>query len=257
MLLSGSPIVSLDNVAHDLGGELLCQITERPIVRIRILGRSEMPDCECHTAVFATGNNVSFVGDMVRRGLLCDLEALAERPELRQFRDDPLTRARTDRARYVAAALTVTRAYLAAGAPAVCGPFGSYAAWSNMVRSPLVWLGEPDPILSMEEIRAEDPELTNIREFFDLWPTYLRLDTAYTTARIIEIACDQSPNVHDMLWLKELLLRIAPKKGKESEISAERLGKWLKRISGRIVKQHRLIKGQGRSVASFRLVEIP
>jgi putative DNA primase/helicase len=49
--------VSLDNITHDLGGELLCQITERPIVRIRVLGRSEMPDCECHTMVFATGNN--------------------------------------------------------------------------------------------------------------------------------------------------------------------------------------------------------
>jgi putative DNA primase/helicase len=57
VLLSGSPIVSLDNITHDLGGELLCQITERPIVRIRVLGRSEMPDCECHTMVFATGNN--------------------------------------------------------------------------------------------------------------------------------------------------------------------------------------------------------
>lgn len=68
VLLSGSPIVSLDNITHDLGGEMLCQITERPIVRIRVLGRSEMPDCECHTMVFATGNNVGFAGDMVRGG---------------------------------------------------------------------------------------------------------------------------------------------------------------------------------------------
>ena len=92
VLLSGSPIVSLDNVTHDLEGELLCQITERPVVRIRILGRSEMPDCECHTTVFATGNNVTFAGDMVRRGLVCDLEALEERPELRLFRRDALAR---------------------------------------------------------------------------------------------------------------------------------------------------------------------
>jgi hypothetical protein len=35
-----------------------------------------------------------------------------------------------------------------------------------MVRSPLVRLGEPDPIVSMETIRAEDPELSNIRELF-------------------------------------------------------------------------------------------
>ena len=69
VLLSGTPIVSLDNGTHDLGGELLCQLTERPVVKIRILGRSEMPDCECRTAVYATGNNITFKGDMVRRGI--------------------------------------------------------------------------------------------------------------------------------------------------------------------------------------------
>ncbi|HEY2229772.1 MAG TPA: DNA-primase RepB domain-containing protein [Xanthobacteraceae bacterium] len=88
VLLSGSSIVSLDNIERDLEGELLCQLSERPIIRIRVLGYSEMPDCECHTAVFATGNNVGFRSDMVRRGLLCTLEALDERPELRAFQHD-------------------------------------------------------------------------------------------------------------------------------------------------------------------------
>ena len=150
VLLGGTNIVSLDNVMHDLGGELLCQLTERPVIKIRILGRSEMPECESHTAVFATGNNVTFKGDMVRRGLVCNLEALTERPELREFKKDALDRAASHRGAYVAAALTVIRAYLTAGAPRVCGPFGSYTAWSRMVRSPLVWLGEPDPIASMD-----------------------------------------------------------------------------------------------------------
>ncbi len=244
VLLSGSPIVSLDNVTHDLEGELLCQITERPVVRIRILGRSEMPDCECHTTMFATGNNVTFAGDMTRRGLTCNLEALDERPELRLFRRDALALARAGRAKYVAAALTVARAYLVAGAPRVCGPLGSYADWSRMVRSPLVWLGEADPVLSMDDVRKEDPELTNIRELFALWPIYLRFDYAYTTARIVEIAGEQIPNSNDKLWLKEFLLTVAPARGKESEISSVRLGKWLRRIVGRVVEKHRLVREQ-------------
>ena len=179
-------------MTHDLEGELLCQITERPIVRIRILGRSEMPDCECHTTLFSTGNNVTFASDMTRRGLTCNLETLEERPEFRGFKHDALALARADRPKYVAAALTVVRAYLVAGAPTVCGPLGSYTDWSRMARSPLVWLGEPDPVLSMDGAREEDPVLTKIREFFDLWPIYLRLDCPYTTARIIEIACEQN-----------------------------------------------------------------
>ena len=257
VLLSGSPIVSLDNVTHDLEGELLCQITERPVVRIRILGRSEMPDCECHTTVFATGNNVTFAIDMVRRGLVCDLEALEERPELRLFQRDALALARADRAKYVAAALTITRAYLAAGAPQVCGPFGSYTDWSRMVRSPLVWLGEPDPILSIDKTREEDPELTYMRQLFELWPTYLKLDTPYTTARIIDVAHEQIiVNSTDRMWLKEFLLTVAPRKGKEHEISPERLGLWLRRISGRPASGHKLIRGRSLNVASFRLVEM-
>src|SRR5262249_32440603 len=144
IVLSGIPMISLDNCTHDLGGEFLCQMAERPIVKIRILGRSETPDCEVRTAAYATGNNVTFKGDMVRRGLVSNLETLDERPELRKFNRNTLRQAAANRAAYVAAALTVMRGYLAAGAPEVCGPFGSYAEWSAMVRSPLVWLGEPD-----------------------------------------------------------------------------------------------------------------
>jgi hypothetical protein len=168
VLLSGSAIVSLDNLTRDLEGELLCQVAERPMVRIRILGKSEMPLIEVHTAVFATGNNVGFAGDMVRRGLVINLEALSERPETRDFQRDVVEEMYAGRAAYVAAALTIVRAYITAGAPKVCGPFGSYAAWSTMVRSPLVWLDEPDPVASMEESREEDVELTNIRQFFAL-----------------------------------------------------------------------------------------
>ena len=53
----------------------------------------------------------------MRRGLVCNLEALDERPELREFQRDALERAAANRGAYVAAALTIIRAYLAAGTP--------------------------------------------------------------------------------------------------------------------------------------------
>jgi hypothetical protein len=256
VLLSGSSIVSLDNLTHDLGSEILCQVSERPMVRIRVLGRSEMPICECRTAMFATGNNVTFSGDMVRRGLLCNLETLQERPELREFKQDALVRAGAERATYVAAALTLVRAYLVAGAPSVCGAFGSYAAWSRMARSPLVWLGEPDPVSSLDTIRDEDVELTNIRELFGLWKDHLRLDMPYTTARILEIANEETPPLLIPHPLKGLLLKVAAVRGRETEISPERTGQWMRRISGRVVNGLRLVREQGRAhTAVFRLVE--
>jgi hypothetical protein len=268
ILLSGIPLVSLDNCVHDLGGELLCQLTERPVIRIRVLGRSEMPLCECHTAVFATGNNITFKGDMVRRGLVCNLEALDERPELRQFQDDALDVVAADRGAYVAAALTVVRAYLCAGSPRVCPSVGSYAAWSTMVRSPLIWLGELDPMISMEGLRDEDVELANIREFFGLWLEYdLDLDAPYLTTTIIEEAVAAPPaNYWGPREFKPFLLRVAASKGDATKVSAERLGHWLRRISGRVVKlpdaqgtprKYRLIREQDRlKRACFRLVRV-
>jgi hypothetical protein len=253
VLLGGIPIFSLDNCTYDLEGELLCQITERPLVNVRILGRSEMPPCECRSTVFATGNNITFRGDMVRRGLVCNLEALDERPELRVFQKDALEVAADNRGTYVAAALTIVRAYLAAGSPPVCGPFGSYAAWSTMVRSPLIWLDEPDPIISMEGIRDEDAVLNNIREFVSLWLDYgLDLDTPYLTANIIEEACAVPPNYWGPMSFKQFLLRVAASKGDPGVISADRLGHWLRKISGRIV---RVTDAQG-TQRKYRLVRV-
>jgi hypothetical protein len=260
VLLSGSSIVSLDNTTHDLEGEVLCQISERPVVRIRVLGTSEMPDCECRTAVFSTGNNVSYKGDMVRRGLRCDLEALDERPEEREFKGDALQRARTERERLIAAALTVVRGYLAAGAPKVCKPVASYGEWSTMARSPLVWLGEPDPWLSVDASRKDDPVLSAIREFFTLWPIYCKLDWLYTVRRIIEIALEDAQqrgnfNTPDF---KIFLLKVAAERGKPEIISPERLGWWLRHISGRVVDGRRLIKehDSANNVIAYRLINV-
>jgi len=268
ILLSGIQMVSLDNCIHDLEGELLCQVTERPMIRIRILGRSEMPLCECHTVVYATGNNITFKGDMVRRGLVCNLEALDERPELRQFQDDALDIVAADRGAYVAAALTIVRAYLVAGSPKICSSLGSYSAWSDMVRSPLVWLGEPDPVISMEGLRNEDEELSNISEFVQQWlDSGLSLDTNFLLVSIVEEACaPPPPNYYGPQPFKELLLRIAATKNDPGKVSAERLGRWLRRISGRVVslvdsrgalRKYRLIREPGRSrQAYYKLTEV-
>jgi hypothetical protein len=256
VILSGASIVSLDNCDHDLGGPLLCQLTERPLVKIRILGRSEMPECECHTAVFATGNNVVLKGDMVRRGLECNLDTLDERPELRTFQHNPLERVLNDRGAYVAAALTMIRAYIAAGSPSVCKPFGSYAGWSAMVRSPLVWLGEPDPVESTDSARTEDPELASIRELFSLWTDYFDLDRPYTTSRIVEVACEApAPDDFNRRPLKALLLQVAVDRG--GGVSTTRLGWWLRRISGRVVDGHRLaLSHPNKALAAFSLSRV-
>ena len=145
LLLEGAPMISLDNLAFDLEGELLCQITEQPLVKTRILGKSETPECEWRGTMCATGNNISLVGDLTRRGLISNLDAGVEQPETREFAFDPIERVLAERGAFIAGAITIARAYLASGQKVGCGPLGSYGGWCRFVREPLIWLGESDP----------------------------------------------------------------------------------------------------------------
>jgi putative DNA primase/helicase len=168
----------------------------------------------------------------------------------------PLERVLNHREAYVAAALTMIRAYIAAGAPSVCEPFGSYAGWSAMVRSPLIWLDEPDPVESTDSARNEDPELASIRELFSLWSDYFDLDRPYATSRIVEVACEApAPNDFNRQPLKALLLQVAGDRG--DRVSTTRLGWWLRRISGRVVEGHRLtLSHPNKAHAAFSLLRV-
>ena len=46
LFIAGFPIVSIDNVSIALGGDLLCQAVERPTIRLRPLGGSDIVEIE-------------------------------------------------------------------------------------------------------------------------------------------------------------------------------------------------------------------
>jgi hypothetical protein len=232
MIMSGVPMISLDNVDYDLGGPTLCQVTERPRVSLRILGLSRVPEFDCRASIYVTGNNIAVRADMTRRALLCSMDALEERPENRRFGHDPVRLALADRGKYIGAVMTVIRAHLRSGRDAELDPVGSYGGWCRMVRDPLVWLGEEDPWKSTETARAEDPELLDIREFFE--SGVMALDTSYKTSQIVEKAHDED---------KALLIRVTESPG--TEIEAYRLGLWLRKISGRPVAGMRVVPVAG------------
>ena len=145
-----------------------------------------MPKWESRGTMYATGNNISLVGDMTRRGLLCNLDPKVERPELRSFNFDPIARVLPSRGDYLAAALTISRAYRVAGSPEVCGPIGSYGPWSDAVRAPLIWLGEDDPVESMEAARDEDPKRAELAAVLAGWKVNLDLRTPYAVRDLID-----------------------------------------------------------------------
>ena len=169
-LLAGQPLVTIDNISGVLFGDALCQIIERPRPQVRILGKSTMITVETRgTSLFANGNNLIISGDLCRRVVRARLDPKMEDPEHRVFETDPLAMIATDRGAYVRAALVICRAYIAAGRPEPAQRLASFEAWSDTVRSALIWLGEADPVASMATSRAEDPERGAFRALLSAW----------------------------------------------------------------------------------------
>lgn len=169
VMMSGSPIIAIDNVNGQLYGDALCQCVERPVVKFRVLGESRMVEIENKTTMFATGNNISLVDDMARRSVLCNLDPNTERPELREFDDNPLASILNNRGQYIADALTVVRAYKIAGSPGRLKQLASFGEWSDLIRSAIVWLGYADPLDTMKKVREADTRLASLQSFVATW----------------------------------------------------------------------------------------
>ena len=107
----------------------------------------------------ATGNNVVIAGDLTARAIVCTLDPECERPEERRFKLNLHEWVPAHRGELVAAALTIVRAYLAAGEPqkGKLPNFARFEDWSRFVREPLVWLGMADPCLTRKRIEEQRP----------------------------------------------------------------------------------------------------
>jgi len=231
-LIGGQSIISIDNVNGQLGGDLLCQMIERPVVQPRILGSSKLVKLESRATCFATGNNIHLVGDMTRRSIVCSLDPGVERPELRRFRSNPRSIVLADRAKYIAAALTIVRAYAAAGYPDQCPPLASFEDWSKIVRSALVWLGCDDPCQTMESARQDDPVTASLRSVLAHWHSAIG-DSWKSAAEVKQTAESRMFDSLAHPEFNEALKEVA--EDRRGDISARRLGKFLARYKGRVI----------------------
>ena len=153
--LNGDLAVLLDNVAGTLGSPALDAALTSVEWSDRLLGGNTSVRVVLRTIWLATGNNVSLAGDLARRTLHVRLESSEENPEARtKFRHaNLLSFVRQHRPRLFVAALTVLRAYFAAGRPDQhLKPWGSFEEWTRLVRGAIVWVGLPDPAETRVEL---------------------------------------------------------------------------------------------------------
>jgi putative DNA primase/helicase len=239
--IAQQPIIALDNVSTLLMGDFLCQLTERPLLQPRRLGRAELVNIDNSFCVLANGNNLTTGGDVVRRAIQVALDANLENPETRCFARDPVSEVLADRGRYVAAVLTIARAYRVAGSPTRLPPLASYEIWSDNVRSPLAWLGWADPVASIERIRSEDPVRSARAAVFTAWANELQVNIGYHTSELIAAAERHENGERSRQALWTALFAVAGHKSGHQVVDPAKLGIWLKTNADTIAAGHKLL----------------
>jgi hypothetical protein len=161
--LAGDRLMLLDNVNGTLGDAVLDSALTAELWKDRKLGTPDMTAEMPMLAVwYANGNNLGYRADVIRRIVYCRLDSPVQRPEERsdfKIKGDFLEHVSERRPELVVAALTILKAHAVAGRPSGnLVKFGSFEAWSNVVRSAIHWATGIDPCSTREALRAMDHE---------------------------------------------------------------------------------------------------
>jgi hypothetical protein len=171
--IAAPPVLTFDNVEGMFGSETLAMVLTTGTFTDRMLGESKNVEIPFRTVLAVTGNNIQLQGDLGRRVVPIDIDAKMEHPEDRTGYRYPNLKAyvAAERPRFVAAALTLLRAYVVAGMPAHGLPIkGSFEAWDRLVRGAIIWAGGADPARGVERLReAGDIDLERLRALISAW----------------------------------------------------------------------------------------
>jgi hypothetical protein len=179
VLLAGTPFVIFDNVGLDqrLDAPELALVLTSSEFSCRILGSSKVVRVPQRATWCVTGNNVRIAGDMLRRCFQVRLDAQVSKPAERdtsRFRHPALLDwVAAHRGELLGAALTLIRAWWAAGKPAAPAipNVGSFERWAFTVGSILHHTGVEGFLANgakLEEFDEERPEwLRFLREIHE------------------------------------------------------------------------------------------
>lgn len=225
--LEGASVVLLDNIEGALGSSAFAAALTSTTFADRLLGVSKRVTVSLSSVTWlATGNNLTFKGDLGRRVVPIDLDAGVEHPEDRTDFKYPglLVHVRAHRTSLLADALTCLRGYYDAGMPEHGkARMGSFESWDTIIRSCCIWLLLGDPIAGRERIREEgDQELESLRAAHAAWTTVF--ETSSVTMRGVIERAAADPELRDALTMLS---------GRK-ELTARGLGYALRRFKGRL-----------------------
>jgi hypothetical protein len=232
--LAGDSMILFDNVKNGgaFGGPMLDMAATGTRIKVRILGRSEMPIMPWTTVIFASGNNLSAAGDGLRRMLPIRLETDDAHPETRtgfKIEGDLLAHVKEIRPKLVHAALTILRGYAVAGRPKPprALPRMDFPSWCDQIRDAVYWATGFDPCATRAEMIAGDDESNDQKALIEGFAELPGSQSGLTCAealRLVELTPSNFEKLRDAMaeWSA---VREMP--------TAKSLGKRLKAIKNR------------------------
>jgi putative DNA primase/helicase len=187
--------------------------------------------------------------DLVARTLTMRIDANMEHPEFREFKFDPVKMVLEHRSEYVCDVFTILRAYIQAGKPKIeaMRPWVTFSDWSELIRAPLLWLGEDDPCDTCEEAAEDDPDTEQRAAIFEAWAVAFPGATPKTVAEILGFVGDNphTPLAQALKNIPDLRARggdfddIASSGGGHG-IDKDKFGLWLRSNRGRVIDNLKL-----------------
>jgi putative DNA primase/helicase len=251
MLLAKHPVILIDNIVGQLRGEKFCIAGSAPRVTIRLMGGQKILEIDTTVLMLGSGNNVLISDDEVRRILMMTIDTGMPDPSIRQFQRNPVADVMRNRGHYVAAALTVLRAFLVAGRPGLLPPRAGYEVWSDQVRSALVWLGCADPCLSTDRLRAQDPVVMRREALFTAWRDELH-GKAMTQKELVDAVSKGGiiggygsfsgfGSNYDYLAWREAVLDVAASRRDPQMLDRGKFNWWLRKNENSVAAGHKLV----------------
>ncbi len=205
--VEGDKLVLLDNIVGPFGGATVDLMLTSVRWTGRILGSNKSANVPLWATWYATGNNMQFVGDIMRRICPCRLTSKLKNPEERKDFTHPNLRewVKENRPRLLGAALTILRAYYVAGSPVQeMTPWGSYEGWSRVIRGAIIWMGLPDPYKARDEVRSSaDATRGAIETIIEQWENLSPPAKGLTCGKILAQVFPEKPATTPH-WLSDI-----------------------------------------------------
>jgi putative DNA primase/helicase len=233
VLAEGPTFVLLDNLNRTLDtGALAAALTAR-VWKDRILGVSKTARLPVGCVWLASGNNARLSRELIRRTLWCRIDAKTDAPwERREFRHPKLIAwAKANRTALVTAAVTLVRAWLAAGRPKGEATLGMFEEWAEVIGGILLVAGVPGLLGNSRQFRAaRADQVAEWRAFVTAW-WQRHADAAVRVEDLFELVTRE-----------KLLDSVLGDKGERSQRT--RLGLALSKAADRVVAGYQVEAGE-------------